>query len=750
VNAPRVTKGALHDVRVIELMSGLPGQLAGMHLADFGADVIKIEPIKGDPRRADAGFAVWNRGKRSITASSDVDRERISALLAGADVCVLNSAMKYTEGLVDLDRARRVNPGLVVLDVPPSEGSALWRGNPDSEGLLCAATGVALRQSSFDGGPVDVVSPMVLHLQGLLAAVSTVAALVEQRRSGHGQDVTVTGVHAMAFASAGSLTKDAAQTEQRADVGPGGPNPFYTRYLCSDGQWLFVGALVHPVQLRYLEAVGLSHLLADQRSGGDPAAMILPEHRHWVREQFSQTLKTRTREQWMTSLAAADVPYGPLLTQQQWFDHPQIAAQQLRVEMDDPERGAVSMPGVFIHAEGTPAGIRRAAPMLGQHNAEVTAWQPRPRPHDRPPALDGPLAGFRILNLGTYLAGPYAGALLRELGADVVKVESLAGDPFRVSGFTYNRGMRSVAIDLRTDDGRKLFYELVLQADVVVDNARTGVLERLGVDHGTLARQKPDIVTCSVTAFGSNGPLAHRPAFDPVLQAMSGLMLAQGGDDEPVMVTISINDVTSAALCALAACIGLYHRQQTGVGQRLATSLAAAAVYVQSGELVDSADRPPPRRGGRDFVGEGRHKYHRVSDGWVRVELDDDVDEQLVDESRLATETRRAALERLGQQGVAAASVRPFSEVRTDPELRRHDLVHEFRRSDGSCYTTPGRFAAFSRTPQRGCFTVAGVGEHTLQVLNDWGVDLQLVQRCLVSGVVAQGGPYEPLIFNYR
>jgi crotonobetainyl-CoA:carnitine CoA-transferase CaiB-like acyl-CoA transferase len=233
----------------------------------------------------------------------------------------------------------------------------------------------------------------------------------------------------------------------------------------------------------------------------------------------------------------------------------------------------------------------------------------------------GPLAGFRVLDLGTVLAGPLAGSLLAELGADVVKVEPLAGDPFRVRGFVYNRGMRSVAIDLRTPAGRRSFRRLVRRSDAVLDNFRPGVLDRLGIDHESLESVNPGIVCFSLTGFGDRGPLRDKPGFDPILQAMSGMMTAQGGRADPVFYTVAVNDICGGALGALAVSLGLLHRLRGGEGQSITSSLVAISVFMQSGELVQAEGRALAPTGGPDFRGPSPlDRYYQGRDGWLRVE----------------------------------------------------------------------------------------------------------------------------------
>src|SRR5439155_16988449 len=142
-------------------------------------------------------------------------------------------------------------------------------------------------------------------------------------------------------------------------------------------------------------------------------------------------------------------------------------------------------------------------------------------------------------------------SLLGELGCDVVKVEPLTGDSFRGPGFAaYNKGQRGVALDLRNPDGKEAFLGLVRSADVVIDNYRPGVLKRLGIDWESLRSVNPDVISASITGFGEGGPFGEDAGFDPVLQAMSGMMRAQGGESDPVFYTVPVNDVAASAVIA--------------------------------------------------------------------------------------------------------------------------------------------------------------------------------------------------------
>ncbi|MDQ6674048.1 MAG: CoA transferase [Chloroflexota bacterium] len=780
---------ALEGVRVVDLSTGIAGPMAAMLLADFGADVVKMEAPEGDPCRALPGFAVWNRNKRSIVIDQSLDsgRQRLANFLAGADVCIVSQPRPALAGTqLDPQTVCAAYPGLVFLHTPPHTLVDMpWAGGEESHPLLSAIAGSARRQTSFDGGPIDLVYPIPLYIQGMWAAAAVVAALIERQRSGLGQVVGVGGIHGVMVSCCGQFNVVPTQPQMPTDVGPGGRNPCYSTYQCQDGRWLFLAALTPKFQVNAFAVLGVGNIHADPRIDGVPSRMALPENRAWVRELLADAFCTRPRDEWLERLERGDCPAGALAEREVWLDHPQVVANGLRVEVDDPDRGRVVMPGLPLVLTRTPGVIRAPAPSLGQHGAQAIPWPPRPAPRARPNpdagsgpprsaqaehSSGGPLAGFRVLDLGTIVAGPYAGALLAELGADVVKVEAPSGDPFREPGFVFNRGQRGLAIDLSSADARQAFYALVRCADAVVDNSRLGVRERLKIDYATLAQINPRIVTMSVYGFGEHGPLAHKPGFDPVLQAMSGMMTAQGGDSEPVLFTIPVNDIAAATLCVLGVCLGLFHRGASGEGQRVWTSLAGCAAIMQSGELVRFDGRPPALRGGRDFAGPSAlDRFYQVADGWVRLQarhvdslraaglLPKDVspktDAELGDAltQTLAALSLEDALGRLNGAGVPAAPALTPAQLATNPASGELGVFATHHLQDGTPYLATQRYARFSRTEEHAVFEAPGLGEHSREVLAEAGLSAADVDQLIAAGLVKQGTPFQVVaIQSYR
>jgi crotonobetainyl-CoA:carnitine CoA-transferase CaiB-like acyl-CoA transferase len=471
----------LEGIQVVDLSHGTAGPVVGMFLADFGAEVIKVEPPAGDPARSLPGFAAWNRGKKGVVAdpADPVRRRWLGELIAGADVCLVSDPATLAGYGLDRWRLLRDSPRLVLVETPAYAGDAPWHGGAESHGLLAAALGIAWRQSSHDGGPVESVARFLLQVHGAWATVCAVAALVERERSGFGQLVSVSGVNAVMEANIGSFSVDPSLPDPPTGIGPGGRHPTYTRFVAGDGKWLASGALGAKFETALLGILGLSWMLEEERMAGRVQNLVRPDNILWANELTSAAFLARDRDEWLELMTGIGIPCGPLDERDRWLDHEQVRAIGMRAEVDDPERGRVVMPGVPVNLTGAPGRVRGPAPVLGQDEGAVAPRAPKAAPDGLPPVSEGPLSGIRVLDMGTFVAGPYAGALLAELGADVIKVEPPAGDPFRVSGFVFNRGMRSLSLNLRAPAGVDAFRRLARTADVVIDALRPGVAHRL-------------------------------------------------------------------------------------------------------------------------------------------------------------------------------------------------------------------------------------------------------------------------------
>ena len=216
----------------------------------------------------------------------------------------------------------------------------------------------------------------------------------------------------------------------------------------------------------------------------------------------------------------------------------------------------------------------------------------------------GPLAGVRVLEFSEIIAGPFGGTLLSDMGADIIKVEPPAGDPWR--GFqplglregrgyiSLNRGKRGIALDLNAPEGREIVQALAKEMDVVIVNYRPDVSAKLGIDYPTLSALNPRIIYCDNTAFGRRGPYAHRPGYDLIAQAVTGLMSVEGRQKEgvPLVNALPSADISTGVAIAWGICAALYARERSGRGQRVDTTLMSSALAIQGTRFmsIDATD----------------------------------------------------------------------------------------------------------------------------------------------------------------
>jgi crotonobetainyl-CoA:carnitine CoA-transferase CaiB-like acyl-CoA transferase len=335
------------------------------------------------------------------------------------------------------------------------------------------------------------------------------------------------------------------------------------------------------------------------------------------------------------------------------------------------------------------------------------------------------LAGTTILELGQVIAGNYAGILLADMGAEVIKVEPFKGDAARNAAIaaykdqssihlTMNRGKKSVALDLKQPEGRGLFHDLVRTADVVIDNFRPGVLERLGVDHASLSEINPRIISCSVTGFGQYGAAMNRPAFDLVIQALSGHLHITGyPDGPPARVGIPLADIAGGLFCCISVLGALVGRERSGVGTRIDVAMLDSLVSLLSYDALLHLNT------GIDIGRQGTAHVHmvpwqafEVKDGYVVVaareekfwgRLCDAIGRpDLKDDERTATNLARVAnraftvaqleeafasrtkaewVEIFDHYDIPAAPVNDFSEVFADPQVQSRGLVRTYEHS---------------------------------------------------------------------
>ena len=389
--------------------------------------------------------------------------------------------------------------------------------------------------------------------------------------------------------------------------------------------------------------------------------------------------------------------------------------------------------------------------------------------------MSGPLAGIRVLDLSSYIAGPYGCTLLADLGADVVKIESPEGDTLRKYPSTLptesraflgvNRGKRGLALDLKKPEGLAVLKRLVAKADVLVHNFRPSVPPRLGIDYACLKAVNPRLVYCALTGYGETGPLRDKAGYDQVLQSLTGMCAMQGPDeDHPQILYGSVVDYYAASMLAFAVSSALFERSRTGEGRRVDVSLLRSALTMQSARFVWAEGEPPDVP--RDMRSGGVTGIHPTKQGslylsantphfWAALcelaELGDLAADprydtvkkraanaaEIVPKLRAALATRTALdwEERFGER-VPCAAVRSVEEMFDHPQVVAEGLIDTYE------HAKAGRFRGF-REPVRFGGEPAPTpraaplfGEHARELLLEAGYGAPEIDALLAAGAV--------------
>ncbi|HXF52690.1 MAG TPA: CoA transferase [Hyphomicrobiaceae bacterium] len=401
----------------------------------------------------------------------------------------------------------------------------------------------------------------------------------------------------------------------------------------------------------------------------------------------------------------------------------------------------------------------------------------------------GPLSGMRVIELAHIMAGPVCGLMLADMGADVIKVEKSGGGddsrrflPPDINGeaaafMMLNRNKRGIVLDLKKEEGRDVLLSMAARADCLIENYRLGTMEALGLGYERLHAINPGLIYCAISGFGRTGPLADRGGFDLIAQGMSGLMAitGEGPGQPPVKVGAPVSDITAGILAAMGCAAAYAHKLATGQGQKVDTSLFEAAIthtYWQSAIAFASGVSPGPMGSAHPL--NAPYQAFRTADGWINLgaanqanwertlkvigaaELNDDPRfssnrnrmlnrEALAEilDRYFATRTTSDWIARLEEAGVPAGPVLSIAEMHAHPQTQARAMVVETEHPVAGRVKAIGLPVKFSATPGSNARPAPLYGQHTREVLAEYGYGAEAIERLIALGAAdaADGKP---------
>ena len=644
----------LHGIRVIETGSLPAAAYCARLFADFGAEVLKLEPPGGDPARQalpridigsgseeSAEFSYLNFNKQSLTGS----RERLHALLAGADVLVdgMSAAERRAAG-VDHAALQKNHPQLVIADVSWFGSSGPYRDYQGSDAVCRALAGLVKLVGPIEGPPLALADYQASIIGGLSAFIPVMASLLARLDGARGRSIEVS-VHESAVALAElDLSRLApGYVERRAGINLFTAGGTLGIFRCKVG-WLGM-TFNSPAQWKsFCNMAGMPEL------GEDQNYYISVERAKRAREleqRLSPVFMQRTAREWLEEALRLKLPFAvvPEMSEVLALD---IFQQRGAIVEVKTGTQTVRAPGNPLRLGLTPPQAGGRVPRPGeQDSAAIQGKTPDSfAPLKADAATRLPLAGMRVIDLSMGWAGPLATRMMADLGADIIKVEACKYPDWwrgqerhaamfeqtlyeKTQRFNYmNRGKRGITLDLTTPEGARLVKQLVAGADAVIENNSAGVLPKLGLDYPRLIEVNPSLVMLSMNAFGSGTAWSELRAYGSTLEHACGLPTVSGPEGTPPTQNhVAYGDAISGLNACSALLTALLHRKRTGQGQFIDLGQVECMLTLCAPWVIEQSARGKvgPRLGNRHPM----HAPHGVfrcagADEWVLIAVTSD------------------------------------------------------------------------------------------------------------------------------
>jgi crotonobetainyl-CoA:carnitine CoA-transferase CaiB-like acyl-CoA transferase len=628
----------LEGLRVLDCSHGMAGPRATGVLADYGADVVWVEPPGGDPCRphVPGAMSVFNRGKRSVVldVTTPQGRSTVLELAERADVFVESWRPGAADQLgLGYDVMHRLNPRLVYVSISGfgERGRDADADLPGFEPIVQALLGGMADQVGHRTGPIFLGFPFASMGAAFLAVIGALAALHRRHDDGLGRHVW-TSLLDGALAYNSMMWGETDQSVAMAANIPISPQQtssmrLLTRsFQCADGEYLGIHTGALGAFGRAMKVLGIDDRVPPSETGMDIGVPLTPEEIPIIADELPEIFKRKPRSEWVRLFMEADVCAVEHLHATQVYDTPQAIHNEMVVEVEDPVLGLVQQVAAPAKLAVSPAVPPRPAPTIGQHTDDVLAtdagWPaPTPVPVATPDTRPL-LQGVRILDLGAFYAGPYSSRLLADLGAEVIKVEPVLGDPLRGIErpfYSAQANKRAIAANLKDSALTKAKDALLGWADIVHHNLRPGAADRLGLGYEDVSQVNPRVVYVHAPGWGSTGPFARRQSFAPMMSGYAGVTFEVAGEFNPPMPPFANEDPGNGMIGAIGMLLALLHRQRTGEGQFVANPQLNAtmghmahAVRKPDGEVIGAGLLDPLQTGFGPF-----ERLYETADGWV-------------------------------------------------------------------------------------------------------------------------------------
>jgi crotonobetainyl-CoA:carnitine CoA-transferase CaiB-like acyl-CoA transferase len=770
--------GPLDGLRVVDCSQGMAGTRATGILADYGAEVIWVEPPGGDPYRGELALAYVNstRGKRSVVLDLQTEHGRVQLdrLLADADVLV-QSDDPGSAAESSFDALHSRHPQLVCCTISGfgRDAHATVTGH---ESIVQAVVGAMGEQVGYRPGPIFGGVPFASFGAAYLSVFGVLAALYRRGIDGIGRDVE-TSLYDGALAYLAMMWGDSDDADRTPPIAPGASRLVARTFACSDGEYLGVHTGAVGAFGRLMKVLGLDNEVLASTTGVDMGDPLTPAEAEIIGNRVPEIFASKPRDYWVDRLLEADICGIPALLPGEVFDEPQVRNNNMVVELDDPVIGPHEQVARPLKFPGLDQDALRPAPALGEaddtvHFTHPTRWAiGTPTGSDTSEAL---LSGVRILDFGAFFAGPYSSKMLADLGADVIKVETPVGDQLRGLARPFQAaqgGKRAVALNLKDAELQPALNHLLEWADVVHHNMRPGAAERVGVGSEAVQAANPNIVYMQTPGWGTSGPNSRRQSFEPLMSGYAGVSYESGGRLNPPTLPLCNGDPGNGMLGATAILMGLLHRQRTGAALYLENpQLDATMMHLShivrrtSGEVLGAGRLDPLQMG----ISPANSVYE-TADGWICVaahgpediaalttavgsapldsaKLDavsfdesyaDDLRDQLAD--RIRTRSTAAWLAEFDRVGVAAVS--PLLTNNATAFLRQAENKASGRVAevDGGAHGKVrciGRLVRVSHCAMPDARRAPHLGEHTYELLEAAGYTADKISELAERGSI--------------